>query len=107
MPVTNDEFGLLPVTFFASASVSPRGAVPVKSENKMRKSALRELARRRDFISGIYNYCDRWCERCAFTHRCRVYATQKQFEEEAAEEEEETAQTFVQRTDEETEEEQA
>jgi hypothetical protein len=25
-----------------------------------------------DFISGIYNYCDRWCERCAFTSRCRV-----------------------------------
>ena len=24
-------------------------------------------------IPGIYNYCDRWCERCAFTARCRVY----------------------------------
>lgn len=24
------------------------------------------------FISGIHNYCDRWCERCAFTARCRV-----------------------------------
>lgn len=24
------------------------------------------------FISGIYNYCDRWCERCIFTARCRV-----------------------------------
>jgi len=22
------------------------------------------------YISGIYNYCDRWCERCAFTVRC-------------------------------------
>jgi len=21
-------------------------------------------------ISGIYNYCDRWCERCTFTNRC-------------------------------------
>ena len=21
-------------------------------------------------ISGIYNYCDRWCERCPFTARC-------------------------------------
>ena len=21
-------------------------------------------------IPGIYNYCDRWCERCAFTNRC-------------------------------------
>ena len=25
------------------------------------------------FISGIYNYCDRWCERCTFTSHCRVY----------------------------------
>ena len=26
------------------------------------------------FIVGIYNYCDRWCERCAFTSHCRVFA---------------------------------
>jgi hypothetical protein len=25
------------------------------------------------YIDGIYNYCDRWCERCAFCNRCRVY----------------------------------
>jgi hypothetical protein len=25
------------------------------------------------FISGIHNYCDRWCERCTFTSHCRVY----------------------------------
>ena len=24
-------------------------------------------------IPGIYNYCDRWCERCAFTSRCLNY----------------------------------
>lgn len=24
-------------------------------------------------IEGIYNYCDRWCERCTFTTRCAVY----------------------------------
>ncbi len=24
------------------------------------------------FISSIYNYCDRWCERCEFSSRCRV-----------------------------------
>lgn len=24
-------------------------------------------------IPGIYNFCDRWCERCAFTSRCAVY----------------------------------
>lgn len=26
-----------------------------------------------NFISGIHNYCDRWCERCVFTGRCRVF----------------------------------
>jgi len=26
------------------------------------------------FIPGIYNYCDRWCERCPFTSRCLTYA---------------------------------
>lgn len=28
----------------------------------------------KDIISGIHNYCDRWCERCAFTSRCTVFA---------------------------------
>ena len=27
----------------------------------------------RRFISGIHNYCDYWCEHCAFTRRCRIY----------------------------------
>jgi len=26
-----------------------------------------------NFISGIYNYCDRWCERCTMTSHCRVF----------------------------------
>lgn len=30
--------------------------------------------RKKRFIDGIYNYCDRWCERCAFTARCRTFA---------------------------------
>jgi hypothetical protein len=29
---------------------------------------------RDDFIGGIFDYCDRWCERCAFTGRCRLFA---------------------------------
>ena len=28
------------------------------------------MAEEQDQISGIYNYCDRWCERCLFTARC-------------------------------------
>lgn len=31
-----------------------------------------------DFISGIHNYCDRWCERCVYTARCRVFAMEKE-----------------------------
>jgi hypothetical protein len=26
------------------------------------------------YIVSIFNYCDRWCEACAFTSRCRVFA---------------------------------
>ena len=32
------------------------------------------------FIVGIYNYCDRWCERCALTSHCRLFADQAQYE---------------------------
>ncbi len=28
-----------------------------------------------NLISGIYNYCDRWCERCTKTDRCSVFLT--------------------------------
>jgi hypothetical protein len=28
-------------------------------------------------IEGIYNYCDRWCERCTFTSKCAVYASEQ------------------------------
>ena len=40
----------------------------------MDKEKLKELARDKRFISGIYNYCDRWCERCPQTSRCLNYA---------------------------------
>ena len=42
----------------------------------MNRHELIELAENPDLISGIYNYCDRWCERCPFTSRCMVYATE-------------------------------
>ncbi len=29
------------------------------------------------FISGIFNWCDRWCERCAMTDRCRLFAREE------------------------------
>lgn len=30
------------------------------------------------FISGIYNYCDRWCERCSLASKCSLYAQEEQ-----------------------------
>ena len=44
----------------------------------MRRRNLTELANNPDLISGIYNYCDRWCERCPLTSRCLVYATEQE-----------------------------
>jgi hypothetical protein len=44
----------------------------------MRRRILTELASNPDLISGIYNYCDRWCERCPLTSHCLVYATEQE-----------------------------
>src|SRR5574342_347352 len=40
----------------------------------MNTKALRQLARDPRFIPGVYNYCDRWCERCPLSNRCLTYA---------------------------------
>jgi hypothetical protein len=46
----------------------------------MDKEEIKRLAADPRFISGIYNYCDRWCERCSFTSRCMNFAmSEKQF----------------------------
>ena len=43
----------------------------------MNKDELIELSGNPNFISGIHNYCDRWCERCQFTSKCAVYAIEQ------------------------------
>lgn len=43
-----------------------------------RIARIERLAENPNFIPGIYNYCDRWCERCAFTSRCMNYATRQE-----------------------------
>lgn len=40
----------------------------------MKKEDIKKLAENENFIPGIYNYCDRWCERCPFTARCMNFA---------------------------------
>ena len=40
----------------------------------MNKDRLKKLASEKRFIPGIYNYCDRWCERCPQTSHCLNFA---------------------------------
>lgn len=48
----------------------------------MKRKSLRELARDPRFIPGIYNYCDRWCERCPLSNHCLTYAMEQEREDE-------------------------
>jgi hypothetical protein len=50
----------------------------------MNEARMDELARDPRFIPGIYNYCDAWCERCAFTSRCLNYAMAQEEEARAS-----------------------
>ncbi len=48
----------------------------------MDKEYLKKLAENPNLIAGIYNYCDRWCERCPFTSRCMNFAlSEEQFDD--------------------------
>lgn len=44
----------------------------------MNKKDILKMAEDPRFIPGIYNYCDRWCERCPYTSRCMVYAMEQE-----------------------------
>jgi hypothetical protein len=44
----------------------------------MKTKDILDLADDPRFIPGIYNYCDRWCERCSFTSRCMLYAMEEE-----------------------------
>jgi hypothetical protein len=37
-----------------------------------------------NFIPQIHTYCDRWCERCGFTDRCRVFAKEAEYDLESS-----------------------
>ena len=39
----------------------------------MLKDRLKNIGEDPKYIPGVYNYCDRWCERCPFTSRCLNY----------------------------------
>ncbi len=44
----------------------------------MKKENLIQILQNPNFISGVYNYCDRWCERCPLTSRCANFALGEQ-----------------------------
>ena len=44
----------------------------------MKTKDILDLADDPRFIEGIYNYCDRWCERCSFTSRCMLYSMEEE-----------------------------
>ena len=48
----------------------------------MDKDELLKMTDNPDLIPGIYNYCDRWCERCSRTSRCLLFQTEKKRERE-------------------------
>jgi hypothetical protein len=46
------------------------------------KERIKKLAENPNFMPGIYNYCDRWCERCHLTSRCMNFALgEEQFDD--------------------------
>ncbi|NOY38580.1 MAG: hypothetical protein GXO83_13520 [Chlorobi bacterium] len=45
----------------------------------MDKEDVKRIINNPGFIPGVYNYCDRWCERCPLTSRCANYATGEEF----------------------------
>jgi len=43
----------------------------------MDKDEFKRIIDNPEMISGIHNYCDRWCERCSFTSKCGIYAVEE------------------------------
>ena len=46
---------------------------PKKDKVDEAAERLMRIVEHPDIISGIHNYCDRWCERCTHTKHCTVY----------------------------------
>jgi hypothetical protein len=55
----------------------------MQSKKERFKNTLLDLAQSGKFIPGIYNYCDRWCERCTMSSKCLNYAHEQAMKEEA------------------------
>ena len=60
----------LPATPMPQKRKSSRRPAPTQAEVDADAETLDRLSGDPSLIAGIYNYCDRWCERCAYTARC-------------------------------------
>ncbi len=56
----------------------------MESKKEKFRRTLQDLADSGKFIPGIYNYCDRWCERCTLRHKCLTYAHEQEMKEECS-----------------------
>jgi hypothetical protein len=54
----------------------------MESKKQKFRQTLDNLVDSGQFIPGIYNYCDRWCERCTLSHKCLTYAHEQEIKEE-------------------------
>ena len=54
----------------------------MESKKERYKRTLLDLAKSEDLVPGIYNYCDRWCERCTMTRKCLTYLHEQEMKEE-------------------------
>ncbi len=50
----------------------------MQSKNQPLNKSLLELALKKQFIHGICNFSDRWCDRCTKTQRCMSFAYRQQ-----------------------------
>lgn len=62
-----------------------------KKKVKAIKQRIHDLAGNEKNISGIHNYCDRWCERCVFTAKCAVYDMELQSQADSENKDQENA----------------
>ncbi len=54
----------------------------MESKKDKFRRILTDLVDSGRFIPGIYNYCDRWCERCSQCERCLTFAHEQEMKKE-------------------------
>ncbi len=38
------------------------------------------MLEKKNYIEGIYNYCNRWCEKCSFTANCILFTNESKIQ---------------------------